>query len=103
MDVTTTLTAALTDYAFEPISLGESGASVWRCSMEGAPTLYLKTATLAAGLRLDDEAERLRWMKEQDLPVPAVREYGCTDRAEFLLLDEVPGVAASDPMWRRYL
>jgi aminoglycoside 3'-phosphotransferase-2 len=103
MDVATTLTTTLTDYSFEPISLGESGASVWRCSMDGAPTLYLKMAALAAGLRLDGEAERLRWMKEQDLPVPAVREYGRTDRAEFLLLDEVPGVAASDPMWRRFL
>jgi aminoglycoside 3'-phosphotransferase-2 len=103
MDVTTTLTAALTDYAFEPINLGESGASVWRCSMDGAPTLYLKTAALAAELRLDEEAERLRWMKEHDLPVPTVREYGHTDQAEFLLLDEVPGVAASDPSWCRFL
>lgn len=103
MDVTTTLTAALADYTFEPINLGESGASVWRCSMEGAPTLYLKTAALTADLRLDEEAERLRWMKEHDLPVPTVREYGHTDNAEYLLLDEVPGAPASDPAWRRYL
>ena len=103
MDVTTTLTAALTDYAFEPINLGESGASVWRCSVEGAPTLYLKTAAFAAGLRLHQEAVRLRWMKAHDLPVPAVREYGHTDNAEYLLLDEVPGVPASDPTWRRFL
>jgi Aminoglycoside phosphotransferase len=103
MDVTTTLTAALTDYAFEPINLGESGASVWRCSMEGAPTLYLKTASLTADLRLDEEAARLRWMKEHDLPVPAIREYGRTDHAEYLLLDEVAGVPASDPAWSRFL
>jgi aminoglycoside phosphotransferase len=103
MDVTTTLTAALSDYAFEPIRLGESGASVWRCSMAGARTLYLKTAALVAELRLDEEAERLRWMKERDLPVPTVREYGRTDSAEYLLLDEVAGVAASDPTWRRFL
>jgi aminoglycoside phosphotransferase len=103
MDVTTTLTAALVDYAFEPISLGESGASVWRCSAPGAPTLYLKTAALAAELRLDDEAERLRWMKKRNLPVPTVREYGHTDQAEYLLLDEVAGVAASDPTWRRFI
>ena len=103
MDVTTTLTAALTDYAFEPISLGESGAAVWRCSMAGSPTLYLKTAALSAELRLDEEAERLRWMKERDLPVPIVREYGHTDHAEYLLLDEVAGIAASDPTWRRFL
>jgi aminoglycoside 3'-phosphotransferase-2 len=103
MDVTTTLTAALADYAFEPISLGESGASVWRCSMAGAPTLYLKTAALVAELRLDEEAERLQWMKERDLPVPTVREYGRSDHAEYLLLDEVAGVTASDPTWRRFL
>jgi aminoglycoside phosphotransferase len=103
MDVTTTLTAALADYAFEPISLGESGASVWRCTTDGAPTFYLKTAALAADLRLDEEAMRLRWMKEHDLPVPTVRAYGHTDNAEYLLLDEVPGVAASDPAWRRFL
>lgn len=103
MDVTTTLTAALTDYAFEPINLGESGASVWRCSMDAAPTLYLKTAALVAGLRLDEEAERLRWMKTHELPVPTVREYGHTDNAEYLLLDQVSGVPASDPSWRRFL
>jgi aminoglycoside phosphotransferase len=103
MDVTATLTSALTDYAFEPISLGESGASVWRCTMTGAPTLYLKTAALAAELRLDEEAERLGWMKDRHLPVPTVREYGHTDHAEYLLLDEVTGVAASDPTWRRFL
>lgn len=103
MDVTTTLTATLADYAFEPIKLGESGASVWRCSMDGAPTLYLKTAALVAHLGLEGEAERLRWMREHDLPVPIVREYGHTDNAEYLLLDEVSGAPASDPSWRRLL
>lgn len=32
-------------------------------------------------------------------PVPVVCEYDCIDGTEYLLIDEVPGVAASDPKW----
>jgi aminoglycoside phosphotransferase len=89
----------LMGYALEPILLGASGADVWRCTMPHAPTRVLKSAPVSADLRLDLEAERLRWMKDRGAPVPAVCDYDRIGGKEYLLLDEVPGTAASDPKW----
>jgi aminoglycoside 3'-phosphotransferase-2 len=89
----------LVGYALEPILLGASGADVWRCTMPHAPTRVLKSAPIAAGLRLDREVERLRWMRDHGAPVPAVCDYERVGSKEYLLLDEVPGTAASDPQW----
>jgi len=97
------LTEQLSGYVFAPVSLGESGATVWRCTRELSPPRYLKAASLRADLRLDQEAERLRWMKERDLPVPTVCAYAQSENTEYLLLDEVPGTPASDPRWAAVL
>jgi aminoglycoside 3'-phosphotransferase II len=86
-------------HAFQSVTVGESGVGVWRCTTDGSSPVYLKVAPTSAGLELDQEADRLRWMKEHDLPVPGVRDYGRIGSAEFLLLDEVPGLAASDAHW----
>ncbi|MFN2567489.1 MAG: APH(3') family aminoglycoside O-phosphotransferase [Gemmatimonadaceae bacterium] len=86
-------------HAFERVTIGESGAGVWRCTSDGSPPVYLKAAPSSAGLQLDGEADRLRWMKERDLPVPAVRDYGRIGSTEFLLLEEVSVLAASEPEW----
>jgi aminoglycoside phosphotransferase len=86
-------------YVFKRVAIGESGAGVWRCTSDGSPPVYLKAAPTSAGLQLDQEADRLRWMKEHDLPVPAVSDYGRIGSTEFLLLEEVPGLAASEPEW----
>lgn len=99
MDLPGELVASLTGFALQPVHLGESGAAVYRCSAEKLPGRYLKVGALAAGLRLDREAARLRWMKSQELAVPAVREYRVVGANEYLLLEEVPGLAASDPRW----
>jgi aminoglycoside phosphotransferase len=86
-------------HVFERVTIGESGAGVWRCTSDDSSPVYLKAAPSSAGLQLDQEADRLRWMKERDLPVPAVSDYGRIGSTEFLLLEEVPGLAASDPQW----
>jgi aminoglycoside 3'-phosphotransferase-2 len=86
-------------HAFESITIGESRAGVWHCTIDGSPPVYLKAAHVAADLQLDQEADRLRWMSEHGLPVPAVSDYGCIGGTEFLLLEEVPGIAASDSQW----
>lgn len=86
-------------HVFERVTIGESSAGVWRCTIDGSSPVYLKTAPSAAGLQLDEEADRLRWMNEHDLPVPAVRDCGRVGSTEFLLLEEVPGLAASEPQW----
>ena len=86
-------------HACDRVTTGESGAEVWRCAIEGSPPVYLKEAPISAGLELDQEATRLQWMKEHDLPVPTVRDGGRIDSTDFLLLEEVPGLAASEPHW----
>ena len=99
LDLPPALLTRFEGFVLKPIRLGESGAAVYRCSAEREPGRYLKTAPIAAGLHLDREAERLRWMKQRGLAVPTVYEYGTTDSTEYLVLDEVPGLAASDPTW----
>jgi aminoglycoside phosphotransferase len=103
IDLPDELAVKLIGRVFEPISLGESGASVWRCTMERSTPLYLKVASIAADLRLDGEADRLRWMKGHGLPVPAVTEYGSLVDTEYLILEEAAGLAASDPAWATFL
>ena len=99
VEIPTEIAARLASYACAPIGIGESGATVWRCTAQHLPTLYLKVAPLAAELRLDREDERLRWMHERGLFVPAVREYGCIGGFEYLVLDEIAGVDASNAEW----
>ncbi|HMI56422.1 MAG TPA: APH(3') family aminoglycoside O-phosphotransferase [Gemmatimonadaceae bacterium] len=99
MEIPIEIAAHLPGYAFAPVGIGESGAAVRRCTARNQPTRYLKVAPLDAKLRLDREDERLRWMHGRELFVPAVREYGCIDGYEYLLLDEIAGADASDLRW----
>jgi aminoglycoside phosphotransferase len=100
MDAPSELVARLLPrHALNRVTIGESGAGVWRCTMNGASPVYLKVASVHGDYRLDQEADRLRWMKERKLPVPAVNDYGRIGTTEYLLLEEVPGTAASDPQW----
>jgi aminoglycoside phosphotransferase len=99
MDLPRELAARFAECAIDAVEIGESGAGVWHCRPVRAPSFYLKAAAIAADQQLDGEAERLRWMKERRVPVPAVREYGQMGGIEYLLLDEVPGMIASDPDW----
>jgi aminoglycoside 3'-phosphotransferase-2 len=96
MDLPSELIAQLAGYDVAPCRVGESGATVWRCTAEGLPARYLEAASLAAELRLDEEAERLRWMRDRGVSVPKVPGYDRNGDAEYLLLDEVPGLPASD-------
>jgi len=84
----------------ERVTAGMSAAAVWRCTREGESTLYLKTALTSAAMALDGEAARLEWMRASGLPVPAVHAYLKTEAAEYLLLDEVAGVDASEQRWQ---
>ena len=67
--------------------------------MEGALPVYLKAARIDTDHRLVDEADRLRWMRQHDLPVPAVVDAGRVGTSEYLLLEEIPGRIASDSDW----
>ncbi len=47
------LVAQLAGRSFEAVTLGESGAGVWRCTAEHTAPLYLKAAPIAAELYLE--------------------------------------------------
>lgn len=99
MDLPSELSARLAGYDLAHCRLGESGATVWHCTAEGLPVRYLKEVSLATELRLDEEAERLRWMHDRGVPVPIVLGYDRKGDAEYLLLAEVAGLPASDSGW----
>jgi kanamycin kinase/aminoglycoside 3'-phosphotransferase-2 len=99
MDLPSELIAPLAGYDVAPCRLGESGATVWYCTAQGLPARYLKVASLGAELRLDEEAERLRWMHDRGVSVPTVLGYDRTGDAEYLLLSEQSGLPASDSVW----
>lgn len=89
------------------VTIGLSGAEVYRVEASGAPTRYLKLATGARMVELRAERERLRWLTGR-LPVPralAWAEEAAGDAIEawrgYLLLSEAPGVMASDPLAMR--
>jgi aminoglycoside phosphotransferase len=89
----------LSGYSFSAVTLGESGAAVWRCTRGDGPPLYHKRASLAAALELDEEGARLRWMLSRGAPVSPVRDYCRTSDSEFLLVEEAPGLPACDRTW----
>ena len=99
MDLPRDVAERLTGRALEPISLGESGAHVWRCTADGQSSWYLKAAPLTAKLRLDRDAECMRWMSSRGVPVPLVHEYTQVADTEYLLMEEAIGVPASAPEW----
>jgi kanamycin kinase/aminoglycoside 3'-phosphotransferase-2 len=90
--------AALTQgYAWERITLGESGAMVYRLRA-GAATRYLKVELLRIEAEPHAEAERLRWLQGR-LPVPRLLHASDDGRHSYLLTAEVPGSDATDERW----
>lgn len=99
MELPPDVTAELSGRALHPISHGESGARVWRCTADGQSSRYLKAAPLTANLHLHREAECMRWMRRHGIPVPHVHQCIRVAGTEYLLTDEVPGIPASAPEW----
>jgi aminoglycoside 3'-phosphotransferase II len=91
--------AALVEGAlWEQVTLGESGALVYRLR-DSVETRYLKVEPRRPGGELHAEAERLRWLQGR-LPVPALRYAGEDERHSYLLSGELPGADASDERWQ---
>ncbi len=96
----TRLRRALADAAWQPITIGMSGAQVYRITARDQPPRYLKMASGARALELCAERDRLAWLQRR-LPVPAIHawdEEGVGEqRCAWLLLAEAPGLMACDP------
>jgi aminoglycoside 3'-phosphotransferase II len=99
-DAPPSLRAALVDTEWQPITIGMSGAQVYRVVAPGRPPCYLKTASGPRVEELRAERDRLRWLRSR-LSVPDVCGWAETeDGAEqrgWLLLTEAPGLMACDP------
>jgi kanamycin kinase len=85
--------------AWTPVTLGLSGARVWR--IEGAAPLYVKTAEHSqhrdSGFSIEAEAARLAWLATVGIPVPEVVETGADDQFAWLVTSAVAGRTAADP------
>lgn len=80
----------------QPVTIGLSGADVYRVLAEGQPARYLKVARGYAAHELAAERERLEWLQGQ-LSVPRVLAFAQEAERTCLLLSEVPGLMACDP------
>ncbi|THF84010.1 aminoglycoside 3'-phosphotransferase [Deinococcus sp. KSM4-11] len=78
---------------WERVTLGESGAGVWRS------TKYVVKVQERAGTpvtTLQQERERLRYFQGR-VPVPQVVGYEVTPEREYLAMTRLPGIPLSDP------
>ena len=86
--------------SWTPITLGLSGARVWR--VEGTPAVYVKTTEHSqhrdSGFSLAAEADRLRWLATQGMPVPEVLDVGADEQFAWLITAAVAGRTAAD-LW----
>ena len=79
------------------VALGKSRADVYRLTARGCAALYLKVQPARAAPSLRGERDRLLWVGAR-LPVPEVVAWAEDRGTEFLLISEVPGAPASDPV-----
>lgn len=84
----------VTGYDGQPVSIGESRATVHRLSKPGQPTLFLKSQRRESLFGLRDEAERLRWLQGR-VPVPGLVDYGEDADHDYLLMHALPGKDAA--------
>ncbi|ACO47191.2 putative kanamycin kinase (aminoglycoside 3-phosphotransferase) (neomycin-kanamycin phosphotransferase) [Deinococcus deserti VCD115] len=78
---------------WERVSLGESGAGVWRSTRY---VVKVQTRSAAPVSTLQQERERLRFFAGR-VPVPRVIGYETHGDTEYLAMTRVPGIPMSDP------
>lgn len=77
------------------IEVGHSGTTVYQIE-RAHDTLYLKVASGYQVCELDEEVDRLRWLRGR-LSVPQVLYAGDADNRRYLLMTAAPGLTAIDP------
>jgi aminoglycoside 3'-phosphotransferase-2 len=82
--------SALADFPRQRVTLGESGASVWRIEGSGE-TLFLKAAPEHALSEMPGEVERLSWLRPAPVPAPRLRDSFAADGQDWLLMTALPG------------
>lgn len=93
-----TLRRRYSGHEWTPISIGCSGALVYR--LDGAADLYVKVGNLTenrdTGYDLGAEAERLRWLAKIGIPTPEVVEYDISEDCAWVVTTAVPGRSAAE-------
>ena len=88
-----TLRRVLPAARWEEVTLGRSGAGVWRSTKYVIKVQALGTPPVRT---LQQERERLRWLSGR-IPAPRLVGYDRTDKHEFLAMTRLPGIPMSDP------
>lgn len=83
-----------------PVTVGRSGAGVWR--LVGRPAYFVKVHAAvvgggSSGLDLAAEAERFEWLARWGVPTAEVVEVGERDGVAWLVTVAVPGRSAAEP------
>jgi aminoglycoside 3'-phosphotransferase-2 len=80
----------LTGRASAEITLGKSGAAVWRID-DGPQPMFLKTEQLHPLSEMPGEAARLEWLAGTSLPAPKLLDHFEQDGTYWLLMTALPG------------
>ncbi|MCP8882161.1 aminoglycoside 3'-phosphotransferase [Devosia sp. XJ19-1] len=81
----------LRDLAWTPITIGKSGASVWRIALNDDNAVFLKTEPLHPLAELPGEIERLNWLTRMGFKAPRVVDAEQGSNRLWLLMSAVPG------------
>lgn len=81
----------LRDLEWAPITLGKSGASVWRIRLGDGNSVFLKSEALHPLAELPGEIERLNWLTKMGFKSPRVIDAEQTNDRVWLLMSAVPG------------
>lgn len=91
----------LTDLDWAPVTIGESGADVWRITLGDSNAVFLKSEPLHPLAEVPGEIERLNWLTRMGFKAPRVIDAEQSADRVWLLMSAVPGVDlthyANDP------
>lgn len=75
----------------EQQAIGESRADVFRLRQDDGTDLFLKSEPVEELGELADEIQRLQWLRQMDMPAPAVLDEVTEHHRHWLLMTTVPG------------
>lgn len=93
LDLPDALRRTLPAARWERVTLGQSGAGVWRSSRF---VVKVQARADTPVTTLQQERERLRWFQGR-LPAPQVVAFEVTPEREYLAMTRLPGIPLSDP------
>jgi aminoglycoside phosphotransferase len=85
------LQALKRDYAWQRVTVGESGAQTYCLISIHQSSLYLKIAPLSLALQLEVESQVMEWLKDK-LAVPQLIAFFIEAEKEYLLMSALPGL-----------